>query len=112
MAHDHAEQLAMRRAGNRSRMWVALAINVVLLAAEAVGGILTGSLALLADAGHLLTDVGAIGIALVAARLAAMAATPARTFGYQRSEIMGALVNGLTLVAVSVLIVVEAISRF
>ena len=74
-------------------MWVALAINVVMLVAAVVGGILTDSLALLADAGHLLSDVGAIAIGLVAARLAAQAPTPARTFGLQRSEILGALVE-------------------
>jgi cobalt-zinc-cadmium efflux system protein len=91
-------------------LW-ALAINVVLLVAEAVGGILTGSLAVLADAGHLLSDVGSIVLALVAARLAAMPAAGRRTFGYQRSEVLAALVNGLLLVAVSVVIAVEAIGR-
>ena len=72
---------------NRRRMWLALAINVALLAAEVAGGILTGSLALLADAGHLLSDVGAIALALFAARLASRRAGGARrTFGYQRSR--------------------------
>jgi cobalt-zinc-cadmium efflux system protein len=93
-------------------MLVALAINVGLLVAEAVGGILTGSLAVLADAGHLLSDVGSIVLALIAARLAAMPAAGRRTFGYQRSEVLAALVNGLLLVAVSVVIAVEAIGRF
>jgi cobalt-zinc-cadmium efflux system protein len=113
MAHGHAHSHALdaRRAGNRRRMWWALAINVVLLAATAVGGILTDSLALLADAGHLLSDVGAIAIGLLAAKLAGMAPTPGRTFGYQRSEILGALVNGVALLAISVLIVAGAISR-
>jgi cobalt-zinc-cadmium efflux system protein len=93
-------------------MWVALAINAVLLVAEAVGGILTGSLAVLADAGHLLSDVGSIVLALSAARLASLPAAGQRTFGYQRSEVLAALVNGLLLVAVSVFIAVEAIGRF
>ncbi|HSS33490.1 MAG TPA: cation diffusion facilitator family transporter [Solirubrobacterales bacterium] len=92
-------------------MSVALAINVVLLVAEVVGGILTGSLAVLADAGHLLSDVGSIVLALIAARLAAMPAAGRRTFGYQRSEVLAALVNGLLLVAVSVVIAVEAFGR-
>ncbi len=92
-------------------MWWALGINVGLLVAEAVGGILTGSLAVLADAGHLLSDVSSIVLALVAARLAAMPATGRRTFGYQRSEVLAALVNGLLLVAVSVGIAVEAVGR-
>jgi cobalt-zinc-cadmium efflux system protein len=92
-------------------MSVALAINGALLLAEAVGGILTGSLAVLADAGHLLSDVGSIVLALIAGRLAAMPAAGRRTFGYQRSEVLAALLNGVLLVAVSVAIAVEAISR-
>ncbi len=90
---------------------MALAINIGLLVAEAVGGVLTGSLAVLADAGHLLSDVGSIVLALIAARLAAMPAAGRRTFGYQRSEVLAALVNGLLLVAVGVVIAVEAIGR-
>jgi cobalt-zinc-cadmium efflux system protein len=93
-------------------MAVALAINSALLVATVAGGLLTGSLALLADAGHLLSDVGAIAIGLMAARLAARAPTPARTFGLQRSEVLGALINGILLVVISVLIVVEALGRF
>ncbi len=99
-AHSHA--LDARREDSRRRMWIALAINVGLLLAEAVGGILTGSLAVLADAGHLLSDVGSIVLALIAARLASLPAAGRRTFGYQRSEVLAALVNGLLLVAVSV----------
>jgi cobalt-zinc-cadmium efflux system protein len=111
-AHSHAHGLDVRRAGNRSRMVIAMAINLVLLVGTVVGGILTDSLALLADAGHLLSDVGAIAIGLIAARLAAMAPTPERTYGLQRTEVLGALANGVLLVVVSVLIVVEALSRF
>ena len=92
-------------------MGVALAINVALLVGTIAGGILADSLALLADAGHLASDVGAIGIGLVAARLAGVAPTPARTYGFQRSEVLGALANGVLLLVVSVLIVVEALSR-
>jgi cobalt-zinc-cadmium efflux system protein len=118
-SHDHAghahgfgaHALAARREDSRRRMWVALAINVGLLLAEAIGGVLTGSLAVLADAGHLLSDVGSIGLALFAARLASMPAAGRRTFGYQRSEVLAALVNGLLLVAVSVAIAVAAIGR-
>jgi cobalt-zinc-cadmium efflux system protein len=93
-------------------MGVALAINVVLFGAEAIGGFLTGSLAVLADAGHLLSDVGSIVLALIAARLASMPAAGQRTFGYQRSEVLAALVNGLLLVAVSVGIAIAAVGRF
>lgn len=118
--HDHAghshgfgaHALEARRADSRRRMWVALAINVGLLVVEAVGGLLTGSLAVLADAGHLLSDVSSIALALVAARLASLPAAGRRTFGYQRSEVLAALANGLLLVAVSVGIAIAAIGRF
>jgi cobalt-zinc-cadmium efflux system protein len=93
-------------------MGAALAINLGLFLAEAVGGVLTGSLAVLADAGHLLSDVGAIVLALIAARLAALPAAGQRTFGYQRSEVLAALVNGLLLAAVSIGIAVAAVGRF
>jgi cobalt-zinc-cadmium efflux system protein len=112
--HSHgfgAHALEARREDSRRRLGVALGINVVLLVAEAVGGILTGSLAVLADAGHLLSDVGSIVLALIAARLAARPASGRRTFGYQRSEVLAALVNGLLLVAVSVGIGVAAVGR-
>jgi cobalt-zinc-cadmium efflux system protein len=109
--HQHAH-LDARRAANRRRMLLALAINLAMLVATVVGGILAGSLALLADGGHLASDVAAIGIALVAARLASVAPTPARTYGLQRTEIFGALINGIALVVVSALIVFEAVARF
>lgn len=118
-AHDHAghshgfgaHALEARRADSRRRMWAALAINAALLLAEALGGVLTGSLALLADAGHLLSDVGSIVLALIAARLASLPAAGRRTFGYQRSEVLAALVNGLLLVAVSAAIAIAAAGR-
>jgi cobalt-zinc-cadmium efflux system protein len=92
-------------------MWIALGINVGLLFAGVVGGIVTGSLALLADAGHVLSDVGSIVLALIAARLALLPAAGRRTFGYQRSEVLAALVNGLLLVVVSVAIAIAALGR-
>jgi cobalt-zinc-cadmium efflux system protein len=92
-------------------MWWALWVNVGLLLAEAVGGFLTGSLAVLADAGHLLSDAGSIVLALIAARLAGLPAAGRRTFGYQRSEVLAALVNGLLLVLVSAAVAIAAIGR-
>jgi cobalt-zinc-cadmium efflux system protein len=92
-------------------MWVALAINVAILVVEVVGGVLTGSLAVLADAGHVFSDVGSIGLALFAAGLAARPAGGRMTFGYQRSEILAALVNGLLLVVVAIVIGYAAIGR-
>jgi cobalt-zinc-cadmium efflux system protein len=105
------EALAARRSANRRRMLAAGAINAGMFAVGIAGGIVTGSLALLADAGHVLSDLAAIALALLAARIATRAGGPRRTFGYQRSEVIAALVNGLTLVAIAILIVVGAINR-
>jgi cobalt-zinc-cadmium efflux system protein len=93
-------------------MWIALWINAAMLVIEAVGGVLTGSLAVLADAGHLLSDVGSIGLALFAVALASRPAAGRMTFGYQRSEILAALVNGLLLVAVALAVAIAAFGRF
>jgi cobalt-zinc-cadmium efflux system protein len=93
-------------------MWIALAINASMVLVAAVGGVLTGSLAVLADAGHLLSDAGSIVLALIAVRLAALPASGRRTFGYQRSEVLAALVNGLLLVAVSIVVAIAAFGRF
>lgn len=109
MAHSHG--LDARRADSRRRMWIALAINAGLLGATVAGGIVTGSLALLADAGHLLSDLGAIALGLFAATMAGRPAGPRRTFGFQRSEVLAALVNGVALVAIGVVIVIAAIGR-
>ena len=109
--HSHAHAHAPARAGDARRMVVVLWINVAMLVAGVVGGIVFDSLALLADAGHVLTDVGAIALALFAARMARRPPTPQRTFGFRRGEILAALVNGLTLVAIAVLVFVAAISR-
>jgi cobalt-zinc-cadmium efflux system protein len=105
------QALQARREDSRRRMWIALAINLGMLAVEAVGGILTGSLAVLADAGHLLSDVGSIGLALLATTLASRPGSARRTFGFQRSEVLAALANGLILVAVAVAVAVAAIGR-
>jgi cobalt-zinc-cadmium efflux system protein len=80
--------------------------------AEAAGGWLTGSLALLADAGHMLADVAAIGLALLAVWFSSRPATPRKTFGYYRLEILAALVNGVALVVISLLIIYEAYHRW
>jgi cobalt-zinc-cadmium efflux system protein len=105
--HDHVHGREL----NRSRMGVALAINAALVAAGIVGAVVFDSLALLADAGHLLSDVGAIGLALFAAGVAARPARGRRTFGFYRVEILAALVNGLVLAAVAVLVFVEGVMR-
>lgn len=93
-------------------MFRALLINLAIMAAGLVGAVITGSLALLADAGHLLSDVFAIGLGIAAARIAARPASGRGTFGFGRVEILAALVNGLALVAIALFIAVEAIGRF
>jgi cobalt-zinc-cadmium efflux system protein len=105
--HDHH----YHRADDRRRMVIVLVLNLVLLVVGVVGGLVFNSLALLADAGHVLTDVVAIGLALFAAWMATRPSGPQQTFGYRRGEILAALFNGFTLVAVAVFVFVEAIVR-
>jgi cobalt-zinc-cadmium efflux system protein len=93
-------------------MWWVLIINLVFLAIEVAGGILTNSLALLADAGHMTTDVGALILALFMAYISRRPATPERTFGLLRAEVLGAFVNGAALVLIVGLILWEAWKRF
>lgn len=93
------------------RLWLVLALTSVTLVAEVVGAWLSGSLALLADAGHLLADIGAVGLTLFTAWLATRPPTPERSYGYLRWEILGALINGAALIALSAWIIVEAWAR-
>ena len=88
-----------------------LVITGTVFVAEVVGGLLSGSLALLADAGHMLTDSTGLVLALVAASLAATPATAQRTFGLQRAEVLAALSNALLLVAISVWVLIQAVDR-
>jgi len=99
------------RAESAQRMTVVLALSALVMIAEAVGAYLSGSLALLADAGHMLVDVGALALALLAARIAQRPATPERSFGLVRFEILAALINGAVLIAVAVGIGIEAYRR-
>lgn len=92
-------------------MAVALALTTAVMIVELVGGLLANSLALLADAGHMLADVAALGIALVVAHIVQRPATPERSFGLLRLEILAALVNGALLIAIAVGIGIEAIER-
>ena len=93
-SHDHGT-------ANRRALAIVFALTAGFMVVEVVGGLLTGSLALLADAGHLLSDAVSLGVALFAVWLAAKPATPQRSFGYKRAEILAALFNGATLVAIS-----------
>ena len=106
-SHDHGVSGATRPGW----LAVALAINLVLLVVEVVVGLLANSLALLSDAAHLLTDVGAIGLALFAVRLAARPPSGGFTFGLRRSEILSAQINGVMLLLLAGFIAYEAIGR-
>ena len=108
--HSHGGHSHGAGAGKRALAFV-FALTTAFLAVEVVGGLLTGSLALLADAGHMASDAVSLGLALFAVWLAERPATPQRSFGYKRAEILAALANGVTLVAVSVWIFVEAFTR-
>lgn len=90
----------------------ALAMTSTFLVVEVIGGLLTGSLALLADAAHMLTDVGGLFLALVAIRFAARPATPEKTFGYVRMEVLSALANAVVLLLLTIYILYEAYQRF
>lgn len=104
--HDHAAGIT-----NRARLVVAIAIVAVFLVVEVVGAVLSDSLALLADAGHMLSDLLGLIIALVALSIAARPATDRQTFGYQRAEVFGALLNGVLLSGIAVFVAVEGIGR-
>ena len=111
-AHGHAHDSGGSRADNTRRMTQALVINLAMLVLGVVGAIITGSLALLADAGHVLSDVLSIVLGIAAAKVAARPAQGRGTFGFGRVEILAALVNGLALVVVALYIAYEAIGRF
>lgn len=111
MGHDHGHAVSAAGA-HRSRMLIALGITVAVLIAEVIGAQVSGSLALLADAGHMLTDVAGMGLAILAITVAARPASSRRTFGYYRLEILAAVVNAMLLLAVTAYILIESWLRW
>jgi cobalt-zinc-cadmium efflux system protein len=109
--HHHGHAAHARHAGRRSLL-IVLVLTTTFMVVEFVGGILSNSLALLADAAHMLTDVAAIGLSLFALRFAQRPATQEKTYGYLRIEILAALVNGATLTILAFFIYREAWHRF
>ena len=105
--HDHAAG----RAQDRARLRVVLLVTAVVAVVELVGAGLSGSLALLADAGHMLTDTATIVLALSASYVATLPATPRRTFGYHRAEILAALINAVVLLGVCGYLLVTGVRR-
>ena len=109
-AHEHG--LHGDRPSVTRALQIALGLTLALMVAEAVGGWISNSLALLADAGHMLTDSGALGLSLFVAWMCRQPSRPEKTYGYLRWEILAALLNGATLLVISFWIVWEAIRRF
>jgi len=97
---------------NRRRLAIAFTLTASVLVAEVIGAIITGSLALLVDAAHMLTDAGGLLVALIAARLMERAATSRRTWGLRRAEVLAATVQASVLLAVGIFVAVEAVQRF
>lgn len=114
-SHDHSHGLdghATATGKHRKRLIIVLSITASIFLVQVVGAILSKSLALLADAGHMLTDATGVAIALIASVIATLPATSKRTFGFLRIEVLAALVNGIVLGVIAVFIFVEAIRRF
>lgn len=111
MSHHHDHGHPHVRAADAPRLRIALALILALMAGELAAGVLAHSLALLSDAGHMLTDAGAIGFSLLAMRLAARPPAGAMTFGFRRMEILAAQANGVTLLVVAGFVVYEAVRR-
>ncbi|MDN5851468.1 MAG: cation diffusion facilitator family transporter [Actinomycetia bacterium] len=111
MGHDHSHDAPVESASQRRRLSLVLAITLSIMIAEAIGAYITGSLALLADAGHALTDAAGLAMALTAAHLATRPPTRKRTWGFLRAETIAAAVQALLLLAVGVYVFVEGVTR-
>lgn len=107
--HSHAAEVTR---SNARRVLAAMGLTATFMVAEVIGGWLSGSLALIADAGHMATDTGALALAYYAFRLAARPADATRSYGYQRAETLAAFVNAITMVALAIWIIIEAVQRF
>jgi cobalt-zinc-cadmium efflux system protein len=107
MGHDHAEHAR----ADRTRLAIAFCITIAVLVVEVVGALISGSLALLADAGHVTSDAIGLLVALVASAVALRPATDRHTFGFQRLEVLAALINGVLLAVVAIWVAIEAIGR-
>jgi cobalt-zinc-cadmium efflux system protein len=113
MGHDHDHSHGLTATGrHRKRLIAVLAITLGVVGIQVVGAVVSGSLALLADAGHMLSDAAGVFIALLAAWIATRPASDQRTYGYQRAEVLAAMANALILIVIAVVIMIEAIRRF
>ena len=110
--HGHAGGHGEGRAADRRRLRIVLAVTATVMVVEIVGALLTGSLALLADAGHMLSDTAALGFSWTAIQYGKRPATSQLSYGYKRLEVLAAFVNGCALFVIAAWIVIEAFSRF
>ena len=111
-AHDHGLPQGTATGKHRRKLVIVVAITLVVVLVQVVGAIWSGSLALLADAGHMLSDAAGVSIALFASWIATRPATRRSTYGYQRAEVLAALANAIILVVIAVVILIEALRRF
>src|SRR5690242_21841991 len=111
MGHGHDHGHAAGRAEDRARLRLVLAVTLAVMVLEVVGWLVTGSLALLADAGHLATDAAAVVLALGASYVATLPGGPRSTFGLHRAEVLAALVNAVVLLAVCGYLLYAGIAR-
>lgn len=113
MSHSHAHNHHHSHKNTKDRnLFISILLNILITTAQIIGGVISGSLALLSDALHNFSDVLSLVVSYVASKLAKKEASPDKTFGYKRAEILAAFVNAATLVIVAVLLIIEAIKRF
>lgn len=112
MGHHHGHSHGHSHTGNKKALWSAFLLILAFMVVEVIGGIVTDSLALLSDAGHMLSDAASLGLSFFALKLGERNKSLDKTYGYKRFEIIAAAINGLTLLVVSFLIFYEAIQRF
>ncbi len=110
--HSHGHTHGHSHTGNKKALLSAFILIAVFMVVEVIGGLLTNSLALLSDAGHMLSDAAALGLSFFAIKLGEKQVSQGKTYGYKRFEIIAAALNGLTLIAISVYIFYEAFQRF
>ena len=106
--HGHTPEMSI---DNERRIFIAMLLTGGFMAIEVIGGVISGSLALIADAGHMATDTAALALAWLAFRLSKRPADTARSYGYHRGEVLAAFVNGIAMIALVVWILVEAVQR-
>lgn len=112
MGHSHHHHSHIHKNTKDRNLFISILLNIVITTAQIIGGIISGSLALLSDALHNFSDVLSLVVSYIASKLSKQKASKQRTFGYKRAEILAAFINASTLVIVAVLLIIEAVERF